>query len=270
MSARKAVRWEKEDRVATVWLCDPDKRNAMGPAFWEELPEVMREVGADDELAAVVLCAEGPTYSVGLDLKTMMGTISPTGGQIEMRKRLVKDIERLQKSISSVADCPLPVITALHGYCLGGGVDLASACDVRVASKDLILSVREVKMAMVADVGSLQRLPRIIGAGNMAELCFTGKDIDAYHAQRIGLVNHVYDLREEAIGAARTMADEIAANSPLVIRGIKRVVRYSTEHSIEEGLDYVGLFNTAFLFSEDLGEAVQAFAQKRPPVFKGK
>ncbi len=270
MSARTAVRWEKEGRVASVWLCNADKRNAMGPAFWRELPEVMAEISADEELGAVALCAEGPAYSVGLDLKTMMATISPQGGQIEMRKRLLKEIHRLQASISSVADCPIPVVTALHGYCLGGAVQLATACDVRVAAKDLVLSVREIKMAMVADVGTLQRLPRIIGAGHVAELVYTGKDIDAAHAQRIGLVNHVYETGEQAIAEAKKLAAEMAENSPLVLRGAKKVVRYSQEHSIEEGLDYVSLFNAAFLFSDDLGEAVAAFMQKRAPSFKGR
>jgi enoyl-CoA hydratase len=270
MSAREAVRWEKHGRVAHVWLCNPQKRNAMGPALWQELPEVMREVSADEELGAVALCAEGPAYTVGLDLKAMMGTITPSGSQIDTRKRLLSEIKRLQASISSVADCSLPVVTALHGYCLGGGVDLASACDVRVAAQDLVLSVREIRLAMVADVGTLQRLPRIISAGHMAELAYTGKDIDAARAQRIGLVNDVYETPEAAIKAAQALAGEMAENSPLVLRGIKKVLRYSMEHSVEEGLEYVAMHNATFLYSDDLGEAVQAFMQKRPANFKGR
>ena len=127
MGEREAVRWEKQGRVATVWLCNPNKRNAMGPAFWAELPQVMAEISADDELAAVVLCAEGPAFSVGLDLKLMMGTLAPSPSQIETRTRLLKEIHRLQAAISSVADCPLPVIAAVHGYFIGGAVDLISA-----------------------------------------------------------------------------------------------------------------------------------------------
>jgi enoyl-CoA hydratase len=270
MTSRLAVRWEKQNRVAHVWLCNPAKRNAMGPAFWTELPEVMVEISADDELGAVALCAEGPAFTVGLDLTAMMGTITPSDSQIETRRRLLGEIRRLQASISSVAACPLPVVAALHGYCLGGGVDLASACDVRLASKDLVLSVREIKIAMVADVGTLQRLPRLIGHGHVAELAYTGKDIGADRCRQIGLVNDVYDSSVEAIAAAQRLAAEMAQNSPLVLRGVKKVLRYSVEHTVEEGLDYVAMHNAAFLHSDDLGEALQAFLEKRPANFKGR
>lgn len=270
MSERQAVRWEKHGRVAHVWLCNAGKRNAMGPAFWSELPEVMAEIGRDNELGAVALCAEGPAFSVGLDLKSMMGTITPSGGQIETRTRLLSEIRRLQASISSVAECPLPVVAGIQGYCLGGGVDLISACDVRVASKDLVLSVREIKLAMVADVGTLQRLPRLIGHGHVAELAYTGKDIGADRARQIGLVNDVYDTAEDVIAAAHKLAAEMAENSPLVLRGIKQVLQYSVDHTVEEGLEYVAMHNSTFLYSDDLGEAVQAFMQKRAPQFKGR
>lgn len=270
MAERQAVRWEKDGRVAHVWLCNPGKRNAMGPAFWSELSEVMTEIGADPELGAVALCAEGPAFSVGLDLKAMMSTITPSGGQIETRTRLLAEIKRLQASISSVADCPLPVVAAVQGYCLGGGVDLISACDVRLASKDLALSVREIKLAMVADVGTLQRLPRLIGHGHVAELAYTGKDIGAERARQIGLVNEVFETAEDVSVAARKLAAEMAENSPLVLRGIKKVLRYSADHTVSEGLEYVAMHNATFLYSDDLGEAVQAFMQKRPPQFKGR
>jgi enoyl-CoA hydratase len=270
MGEREAVRWEKQGRVATVWLCNPQKRNAMGPAFWTELPQVMAELAADDELAAVVLCAEGPAFSVGLDLKLMMGTLAPSPSQIETRTRLLKEIYRLQGAISSVADCALPVIAAVHGYCIGGAVDLITACDVRVAAKDLSLSVRETKVGMVADIGTLQRLPRLVGYGHVAELAYTGKDINAERALRIGLVNDLYETGEDTIRAAHELAREISENSPLVVRGVKRVLSYSAEHTIEEGLEYVAMHNSAFLLSDDLGEAMAAFMQKRPPTFKGR
>jgi enoyl-CoA hydratase len=242
----------------------------MGPAFWAELPQVMAEVSADPELGAISLCAEGPAFTVGLDIKAMMGTLAPSDSQIETRQRLLGEIRRLQGSISSLAACPLPVVTALHGYCLGGGVDLASACDVRVASKDLVLSVREIKLAMVADVGTLQRLPRLIGHGHVAELAYTGKDIGAERCRQIGLVSDVYDSPADAIAAAHALAAEMAENSPLVLRGVKKVLQYSAEHTIEEGLEYVAMHNATFLHSDDLGEAIQAFVEKRPARFKGR
>lgn len=269
MADERAVLCEKKGRVATVRLCNAAKRNAMGPAFWEELPAVMAQIGADDALAAVLLCADGPAFSVGLDLVSMATMLTPGAGPIAARQRLLPEIERLQRAINAVADCPLPVISVLHGYCLGGAVDLATACDVRIAADDLVLSVREIRMAIVADIGTLQRLPRIIGPGHVAELAFTGKDIDAKRCHDIGLVNATYPTVAAAQEAGLQMAQEIAENSPLVVRGIKRVLRYSAEHSVRDGLEHVALWNSAFLLSDDLNEAFAAFAEKRKPSFQG-
>jgi enoyl-CoA hydratase len=269
MSDHQVVRWEKQGHVATVWLSSPERRNAMGKDFFVQLPLVMAEVSADEEVRAVILAAEGSAFTVGLDLKDMQQLLTPSGGQAAMRQKLLADVDRLQRSISSVADCPVPVIAVLHGWCIGGGVDLCSACDIRVAAADLKLSIRETKVGIVADLGTLQRLPRIIGKGHMAELAFTGKDISAERAKQIGLVNDVYDTCEAALAAARQLATEIAENSPLVVKGVKRVLAECEDKSIEEGLRFVGVWNAAFLFSDDLMEAMMAFMQKRKPDFKG-
>ena len=178
-------------------------------------------------------------------------------------------IHRMQASISSVAECPKPVVAAVHGYCIGGGVDLITACDIRVASADAVFSVRETKMAIVADLGSLQRLPAIIGAGHLAELAYTGKDVSAEHAREIGLVNHVLPDAASAVEAAQSLAAEIASNSPLVVQGTKTVIQTRDRRSIQDGLDYVAIWNSGFLQSDDLVEAVSAFMEKRPPKFTG-
>ncbi len=269
---KTVVRAEKNGNIATVWLSNPDKRNAMGPEFWEQLPAVMNGLKSDPEVRAVVLAAEGSAFTVGLDLKTMMGTLQPKGGssQAEVRQGLYGEVHRLQGSISAVAEFPLPTIAAIHGWCIGGGVDLTSACDVRLASKDAKISVRETKIGIVADVGTLQRLPRIIGRGHLMELIYTGKDIDADRAKAIGFVNDVYEDREAVIRAAQDLAREMAENSPLVLKGVKKVVEFAEEHTVREGLEYVALWNSAFLMSDDLTEAVMAFMQKRKPVYKGK
>lgn len=263
------VRWEKQEGVATVWLSNPKKRNAMGRAFFEQLPLVMAEVDADPEVRAVVLAAEGPAFTVGLDLFDMGGTLAPDGGQIETRTRLIGEIDRLQRSIGSVAECRVPTIAAIHGWCIGGGVDLTTCCDVRLASVDMKLSVRETKIAIVADLGTLQRLPHIISKGHLAELVYTGKDVDAARCKEIGLVNDVYEDAAATLAAARTMASEIARNSPLVVRGVRQVLRYGEGKSVQDGLDYVAAWNSAFLMSDDLAEAMSAFFEKRAPNFKG-
>jgi enoyl-CoA hydratase len=263
---------ERGDAVSTLWLANPARRNAMGPAFWDELPHAMAELGADDATRAIVLAARGEHFTVGLDLVAMGGTLAggDDGSGASRRMRLLAEIARLQRSITAVADCPKPVVAAIHGWCIGGGIDLVTACDVRLASADARFSVRETRMAMVADVGTLQRLPGIVGRGIAAELCLTGDDFDAERARAIGLVNAVHRDATATIAAAQAMGGRMAANSPLAVQGTKRVLRYCEGKSVEDGLAFVATWNAAFVQSEDLAEAVGAFLAKRPPVFRGR
>jgi enoyl-CoA hydratase len=247
----------------------------MGPAFWSELPLAMAELSVDPQVRAVVIAAKGPHFSVGLDLKAMASVLGEGPNSSGHKSRAARaatarlEIKRLQASVSSVADFPKPVVAAVHGYCIGGGVDLVTACDMRLASEDAKFSVRETKMAIVADLGSLQRLPSIIGAGHLAELAFTGKDISANRAREIGLVNDVLPDAGAAVKAAQEMAAEIAANSPLVVQGTKTVIQAANRAAVAEGLDYVAVWNSGFLQSDDLTEALTAFLEKRPPKFTG-
>ena len=268
---------EVNGHVATLWLDRPDKRNAMGPAFWSDLPRAMAAIGSDPDVRAVVVAARGPHFSVGLDLTAMPGLIGPSGPDdgappsMAARARSARaGILSLQAAVTSVADCPVPVIAAVHGYCIGGGVDLIAACDIRLASADAQFSVREAKVAIVADLGSLQRLPAIIGQGHVAELAYTGKDIGASRAEAIGLVNQVCPDPDGVLEAARSLAGEIADNSPLAVQGTKAVLRASADRSVAEGLEYVATWNAGFLASDDLAEAMRAFAEKRPATFTGR
>jgi enoyl-CoA hydratase len=275
---------ESEGGVATLWLDRPEKRNALGPAFWADLPRAMETIGADPDVRVVVVAAKGPHFTVGLDLVAMAGVLAGGGSDsgsadgssgrqpsMAARARTARtQILRMQESVTSVADCPLPVIAAISGYCIGGGVDLAAACDIRLASRDAILSVREAKLAIVADLGSLQRLPSIIGRGHVAELAFTGMDITAERAAAIGLVNRVSADPEAVLADARDFAADIAANSPLAVQGTKAVLAAGETRSVSEGLDYVATWNAGALASDDLREAMVAFAEKRPPVFTGR
>lgn len=270
MPTSKVFSIERDGHVATLWLDSPERRNAMGPDFWRDLPLLMEELADDDDVRAVVIAAKGKHFTVGLDLKTMsLGDGAATASQASKATRFLREVKRLQRSVSAVADCPKPVIAAVHGGCIGGGIDLIAACDIRLAAADAFFSVRETKMAIVADIGTLQRLPRIITAGHVAELAFTGKDITAERAKEIGLVNDVVADHEAVVAAAHTMAQEIAGNSPVVVRGTKAVLRASEGRSVEEGLDYVALWNAAFLQSNDLTEAITAFLEKRSPQYRG-
>lgn len=259
-----------EDAVAEVTLIGPGKGNAMGPDFWRELPEVFTGLDADDAVRAIVLRGAGQHFSYGLDLPAMMGQLAPGDNLAAARTRLLDMILSMQRAVSQTQTCRKPVIAAINGYCIGGGLDLIAACDVRLCSADARFSLREARIAIVADIGSLQRLPYIIGEGHTRELAFTGKDIDADRALRIGLVNDIYPTPEELFAAAHAMAREIAANPPLAVQGAKRVLNETQGKTVEEGLRYVALWNSAFLHSHDLTEAFSAFLEKRSPRFTGK
>ena len=268
----ESVTIERTDTVAEVVLTGPGKGNAMGPAFFRELPEVFTELDRDDAVRAVVLRGKGGVFTYGLDLKAVAPTLMPllsAENLAKERTQLLRLIGEWQRAADLVERCTKPVIAAIAGPCIGGGIDIAAACDVRLCSRDARFSVREVKVAIVADLGSLQRLPRIIGHGHTRELAFTGKDIDAERALRIGLVNDVYDDEVALLAAARAMASEIAENPPLVVQGVKQVLSYGEERRILDGERYAAVWNAAFLASRDLAEAMAAFMEKRPPRFTG-
>lgn len=268
----RALEVTKADGIAEVVLRGPGKGNAMGPDFWREMPRAFDELDRDDDVRVIVVRGQGANFSYGLDLPAMGGELGPflSGPQMaKERGKLLDLIRDLQRAFDAVAACRKPVIAAVHGWCIGGGVDLIAACDVRLCSTDARFSVREVRVAMVADLGSLQRLPRIIGDGHARELALTGKDIDAARALRIGLVNDVFEGESALLEAARAMAKDIANNPALVVQGVKQVMNASAGKSVEEGLRTVALWNAAFLQSNDLGEALAAFMQRRPPRFGG-
>lgn len=270
---------ERDGHVATVWLDNPDRRNAMGSAFFDGIQPVMEDLADDPDVRAVVLAAKGPAFTVGLDLKEMgaslgggLGGGDGKGSSSDASRRLAgrRNLLRWQRAFSSVADCPKPVIAAIHGWCIGGGIDLICCADIRLASADATFSVRETKVAIVADLGTLQRLPKIVAPGHVAELAYTGKDITAARAREIGLVNDVVDGSADAVHeAAHAMAAEIAGNPPLVVQGVKQVIKAGENLTVEQGLDYVSLWNSAFLGTNDLMEAMTAFVEKRPPNYSG-
>jgi enoyl-CoA hydratase len=270
---RSSLRVTIADGVAEVVLLGPGKGNAMGPDFWREMPLAFEALDRDPAVRAVLLSGDGGNFSYGLDLMAMAGALGQliTGTQMAAdRQRLLDLVADLQRAFNRVAACRKPVVAAIAGWCIGGGLDLAAACDVRLAAKDARFSLREVKVAMVADLGSLQRLPAIIGQGATRELAFTGKNIDAERALRIGLVSDVFANEGELLAAARAMTREIAENSAVVVQGIKQVMNDCADLSVADGLRHVALWNAAFLQSGDLGEAMAAFAERRTPKFQGK
>ncbi len=270
---------EFDGHVATVWLDRPDKRNAFAPEFWDDLPRVMEALGDDDETRVVVIAARGQSFTVGIDLKAfgpmfMSGGVDPSDenpptSDVGRRRALYRSVKRLQQTFTAIAECPKPVIAAIHGHCIGAGIDLITACDIRIAAADAVFSVRETKIAMVADVGTLQRLPRIINPGYVADIVFTGRDFTATEAREMGLITRVLPDVNALHEVATQLATEIAANSPLAVQGAKAVLAAEGEMSIDEALDHIALWNAAFIQSNDFVEAVTAFMAKRPPEFTG-
>lgn len=273
-SAYTVIRLEKKDHVAEVVLDNPQKMNAMAPAFFEEIRRAFQEIDADPDIHVAILWAEGKHFTAGLDLKAAAGNVTGAGGTAGLSEALKnQELYRLirdwQDCFSWPEKCGKPVIAAVHGHCIGGGVDLTTACDIRLCSEEATFSIHETKIAIVADVGTLQRITGVVNKGFAREMAYTGKRITADRALRAGLVNEVFPDKDALLAGAREMAAEIAANSPLAVQGTKRVLQYSEEHSLEDGLEYVAQWNSSFLRSNDLLEAMQAFVQKRTPEFKG-
>lgn len=261
---------EVSGNVATVWLDRPDALNAMAPPFWDGFPSVIEALGEDDNVRVIVIAGRGRAFTAGIDLKGFAPMLAGVTPDVATRQELYRNIRRMQHTFSVLASCSKPVIAAVHGYCLGAGVDMITACDIRLAAADAVFSVREAKLGFVADVGTAQRLPKVVNAGAAAELMFTGKDIDAESAHAIGLVSHVYPDADTLHKEAAAMAEEIAANSPLAVQGAKHIMRVGETLSTDEALDYMAVWNSSFLASEDIREAMTAYLEKRKPRFKGR
>jgi enoyl-CoA hydratase len=264
------------DGVSILWLNRPDKLNALHRPLWDDIPAAVAALDADADTRVIVLAGRGQAFCAGIDLvdhAPMLaggGSLSGRGDSAVGRRRaLYADIQRYQRTASCFEDTDKPVVAAIHGACLGAGVDLVTACDLRIASAEASFSVRETRIALVADVGVLQRLPRIVGEGAARELILTGRDLDAQAAARIGLVSEVLPDPAALHARARELAGTIAAHSPLATQGAKHVLTAATRSATRESLDYVALWNSAFLHSDDLEEAVRAFVERRKPRFRG-
>lgn len=258
-----------ENNVARIVLNRPDKANALDLTMWHEFRSALEWADETPEVRVVVVSGAGKNFCAGIDL-TMLASIGSMvddaceGRRREKFRRLVLD---LQDCLSAAERCRKPVIAAIHGACFGGGIDLVTACDIRYCSADARFSVKEIDLAITADVGTLQRLPRLVGEGIARELAYTARSFDGAEAEAMRLVNRCYATPEELTQAVGTLAAEMAAKSPLAMRGTKEMISYVRDHSVADSLNYVATWNAAMLFSKDLEEAVSATFQKRPARF---
>ncbi|MEW6263303.1 MAG: crotonase/enoyl-CoA hydratase family protein [Thermodesulfobacteriota bacterium] len=267
MSESEVLRVEKEGHIAWLILNRPKKRNAMNLEMLQGFIETFDRLDADPEVRVVVIKGEGLSFCAGMELAALAGLLESSSA--DYRERLRREIVRFQHGMTIVEQCRKPVIAAIHGACVGGGVDLTCACDIRVASRDAFFSVRETRLALVADLGTLQRLPYIVGDPWARELALTGRDFSAEEALKIGFITHLLENQAALYQKAEELAREIADCSPLAVTGVKDTLRFTRENGVKAGLEYVAQKNAAILICEDGLEAITAHQQKRKPKFKG-
>ncbi len=257
------------DGVAHVEMNNPDKANSMTPAFWDELPEIAAALDADPAVRVIVLSGRGRHFTSGMDLAAFDDILRLTQEEPGRAAYALRDLVlKLQGSLSSLEAARVPVIAAIHGACLGGGIDLISACDIRIASADATFGIEEIHIGMAADVGTLQRLPKLMAPGVVRELAYTGRRFSAEEAMRWGVVNAVHSDRDATLSAAMDMARDIAGKSPLAIAGIKKAVTYARDHTVADGLEQIATWNGGMLRPEDLTKAIQAKMERRQIVFR--
>ena len=257
--------------VATVTLQQPAQANALTPDSLQELASCFTHLATLPSVRAVLLAGAGPRFCAGIELRALHALLAqnsgPTACEARRRLALYSNIRKMQDAISALERCPLPVVLAIHGACVGGGIDLACAADIRYAARGTIFSVREVDVAIVADLGTLARLSPLVGEGRARELALTGRNFDGAEAERMGLVSACFDDAAATLAAARATAEALACKSPLAVQGTKAVMLERNKAERNSSLEHVAWRNTSTLVSADIAEVLQSMVEKRKPVF---
>ncbi|HZG09722.1 MAG TPA: crotonase/enoyl-CoA hydratase family protein [Allosphingosinicella sp.] len=253
--------------VAHVELVRADKFNAMDADMFAAIGEAFRTLGTDAAVRCILLSGRGRHFTAGLDLQYAASQFPPAADPGRAAESRLRHIKWLQDAFNAVEEARPPVIAAIHGGCIGAGVDLATACDIRIAAAGAFFQVAEVDVAITADLGTLQRLTHLIPEGLVRELAYTGRRLETEEAARLGLVNRVAADREAMIADGLALAATIAAKSPLAVAGAKMSLNYSRGRTVEEGLRHVAMWNAGALVSADLTAAIQARLAKQTPEF---
>jgi enoyl-CoA hydratase len=259
-----------ENQIAHIRLSRPEALNAMNRAFWNELPALIRDIDEHAKARVIVISSTGKHFTAGMDTSVFTDGegISASGGDQYVRAETFRHfVHLLQRSFSCLEDARMPVIAAIQGGCIGAGVDMTSACDIRYATEDAFFQIAEINIAMTADVGTFPRLCKLIPEGWVRELAYAGRRLPAQKAKEIGLVNDVFPTQEAMMAHVMALAAEIAEKSPLAVAGSKRMINYARDHSTQDALDYVALWNASMLSPPHMMEAFAAKAQKRAPTF---
>ena len=262
---------EIKDYVAHIQLKRPDELNTMTRDFWNELPEIVNDINDNAKARVIVLSSTGRHFSAGMDLSVFTSPKDDAGGgevEIGRQRHMLRDwVKTLQGSFSCLDDARMPTLVAVQGGCIGGAVDLASACDIRYATADSFFCIQEINIGMTADVGTFPRLCHLIPQGWVRELAYTGRRLPAAKAKEIGLVNEVYDSHEQMLAAVMKTAKEIAAKSPLAVAGSKVMINYARDHSVNDALDYIATWQAGMYHPTDMSEAFAAKSDRREGEF---
>jgi len=259
---------EIEEQVATVRLNRPDKANSMNTTMWEELQACFEWLDQEPSVRAVILAGNGNHFCAGLDLAMFGGLHGDSSEPARRAEHLRRTILRLQGNLNAIEKCRVPVLAAIHKTCIGGGVDMTCCADMRYATEDAYFSIREIDIGMTADIGTLQRLPKIIPDGVVRELAYTGRNMDAEEAREVGFVNRVFEDRDTMLREVTAIARSIAKKSPLAMRGSKEMLLYSRDHSVAEGLNYIATWNSGMLCQADLQAGMQAQMEKTQAIYE--
>ena len=257
-----------EEQVATVNLNRPDKANAMSSVMWDELQVCFEWLDQEPTVRVVILAGNGKHFCAGMDLSVFgnsSGESSDPARQAEKFRRMVLG---LQDNLTAIERCRVPVLAAIHNTCIGGAVDMTCCADMRYATEDAYFSIREIDIGMTADVGTLQRLPKIIPDGVVRELAYTGRNMNAEEAREVGFVNRVFETREVMMREVTAIAKAIASKSPLAIRGTKEMVLYSRDHSVSEGLNYIATWNSGMMSQVDMQAGIRAQMNKTQAAYE--
>ena len=250
--------------IARLSLANVAQANCLNDAFWAELPVLVRYIDQNPAIRVLVITGEGKHFCAGMDLSSFEFISDIAGGEAGRGAFMFYNrIRELQAAFDVLESSRLPIVAAVHGACIGGAIDFLCACDVRIAAKDTRFSVEEINVGMAADVGTLQRLPRLIPPGIAKELAFTGRRFGPDEALGWGFVNAVHEDRETTVAAAMELAASIASKSPLALAGTKRAINYAMDHSVADGLEQVATWNAGMLRPQDLNAALSALKEKR-------
>jgi enoyl-CoA hydratase len=256
-----------DKHIAHLVLNKPEAMNTMHPNFWRELDQVLTELHQDGAARALVISSTGKHFSAGMALETFAGAITMDDQSPEGRAAIFDMLGDMQATFTKLETLRIPVIAAIQGGCIGGAVDMVSACCIRYATAQTFFCIQEINIGMVADVGTLQRLPKLIPLAVVKELAYTGKRLDAQRALQYGLVNAVFDTDAQMLEAALQCAAEIASKPPIAIWGTKQAIHYARDHSVDDALKQMGWLQGAIWSNRHVMEAVMAMKTKRPGEF---